>query len=211
MNRVSKIIELLGQKYPSAACELNYETPFELLVAVILSAQCTDKRVNEVTKRLFDNYKSPQEFASMDSEELEKLIFSCGFYRSKAKNIIGAAKKICSDYGGEVPSDMKSLLTLSGVGRKTANVVMAEAFDAQTAPVDTHVFRVSRRLGLSQGKTPEAVEKDLLAEIPSDSLTKTHHLLIFHGRYTCKSQKPHCEDCPVTQLCNYYEERLKCL
>lgn len=206
-NLVEEILQRLDGKYPDAECELDYKTPFTLLIAVILSAQCTDKRVNEVTKDLFVKYDTPAEFASLKVEQLEKLIYKCGFYHSKAKNIIGAAKKICSDFGGEVPSTMEELLSLPGVGRKTANVVLAEAFKQQTAPVDTHVFRVSHRLGLSDGKTPEEVEKDLLRIIPTEKLIKTHHLLIFHGRYTCKAIKPQCNDCPLIDLCNFYKEK----
>ncbi len=209
MDKITEIYNRLGKKYPEAECELDYGTPFELLVAVILSAQCTDKRVNEVTKELFQTASTPSEFAAMRQEELERLIRSCGFYRNKAKNIISAAKDICLRFGGNVPQSMDELLTLDGVGRKTANVVLAVAFGQPAMPVDTHVFRVSRRLGLTEGKTPEAVESDLVAIVPREMLGKMHHRLIFHGRYCCKAVKPRCDECPLTELCVAFQGEIK--
>ena len=186
MDRTSEIFERLKNKYPAAKCELGYDTPFELLVAVILSAQCTDKRVNEVTKTLFAKANTPEQFAQMEQSELEKEIYTCGFYRNKAKNIIAASKDICEKFGGRVPSDISDLLSLDGVGRKTANVVLNVAFGQPTIPVDTHVFRVSHRLALSDGKTPDDVEADLNNVVPDKYKPLAHHLLIFHGRYCCK-------------------------
>lgn len=191
----------LADTYPQADCELQYDTPFHLLVSVILSAQCTDKRVNEVTKELFKVYDTPADFASADLETLQKLIFSCGFYRNKSISIISAARDITEKFGGKVPSDYDALLSLRGVGRKTANVVTAVAFGGNAIAVDTHVFRVSHRLGLSSGKTPYDVEKDLMAGFHPDDYSFLHHLLIFHGRYCCKSQRPDCARCPVAALC----------
>ena len=204
-----KIIDTLESTYPTAKCELNYTTVFELLVAVILSAQCTDKRVNEVTKTLFEVANTPVQFAQMEQEQLEKLIYSCGFYRNKAKNIISASRAIMEEYNGEVPEDFSDLLTLPGVGRKTANVMSAEAFNKQAIAVDTHVFRTANRLGLAQGKTPFEVEKQLRQIIPTDKYTRMHHLLIFHGRYTCKSQNPDCKNCSLYDYCVYDKKKIK--
>ena len=192
---------LLEEKYPTAGCELNHNSPFELLVAVILSAQCTDRRVNEVTKTLFTRANTPQQFADMDIAELEGLIFTCGFYRNKAKNIKAASKAICEKFGGKVPSTMDELRLLDGVGRKTANVVLSVAFGQPTIAVDTHVFRVSHRLGFSNAATPDEVEKDLMQLIPDDLKPTAHHLLIFHGRYCCKAIKPNCVECPIRDYC----------
>ena len=201
--KANEILAVLEQKYPEAHCELDYETDFQLLVAVILSAQCTDKRVNKVTKELFKVASTAQEFAVMSEEELQPLIFSCGFYRNKAKSIISASRDIVERFEGKVPSDFDSLLSLKGVGRKTANVMMSVAFNEPAIAVDTHVFRVSNRLGLSNGKTPFDVEKDLSMLLSPEVHGKAHHLLIFHGRYCCKSQRPICSDCPLTNECIY--------
>ena len=160
---MQEIIRVLREMFPNAGCELKFGSPFELLVAVILSAQCTDKRVNQVTAQLFKQYNTPAQFAQMRQEQLEKAIFSCGFYRNKAANIIAAARQIMSQHGGHVPKTLEELQKLPGVGRKTASVIVAVGFGGNAMPVDTHVFRVSRRLGLSNGKTPLAVEKDLTA------------------------------------------------
>ena len=171
MRKIECILDNLSVMYPDAHCELNYDTVWQLLVAVILSAQCTDKRVNEVTPALFARAKTPYDFVNMPVDELEKLIFSCGFYHNKAKNIKSAAAAVIECFGGQVPSDIDKLITLPGVGRKTANVVFAVGFGGQAMPVDTHVFRVAHRLGLSQGKTPDAVERDLRAVIPEHEYT----------------------------------------
>lgn len=204
--RAQKILDELKKMHPDAGCELNYGTPFELLVAVILSAQCTDKRVNEVTKDLFKKYNNPEQYATMTPAELEPLIHSCGFFHNKAVNIIGAAKGIVDRFGGEVPKTMAELTSLPGVGRKTASVVMTVAFDEPAMPVDTHVFRVSRRLGLSHGKNPEQVEKDLKDLYPPSDWNIVHHTLIFHGRYICKALRPNCSECTLTEYCPYFKE-----
>lgn len=204
--RAQKILDELKKMHPDAGCELNYGTPFELLVAVILSAQCTDKRVNEVTKDLFKKYNNPEQYATMTPAELEPLIHSCGFFHNKAVNIIGAAKGIVDGFGGEVPKTMAELTSLPGVGRKTASVVMTVAFDEPAMPVDTHVFRVSGRLGLSHGKNPEQVEKDLKDIYPPSDWNIVHHTLIFHGRYICKALRPNCSECTLTEYCPYFKE-----
>lgn len=204
--RAQKILDELKKMHPDAGCELNYGTPFELLVAVILSAQCTDKRVNEVTKDLFKKYNNPEQYATMTPAELEPLIHSCGFFHNKAVNIIGAAKGIVDRFGGEVPKTMAELTSLPGVGRKTASVVMTVAFDEPAMPVDTHVFRVSGRLGLSHGKNPEQVEKDLKDLYPPSYWNIVHHTLIFHGRYICKALRPNCSECTLTEYCPYFKE-----
>lgn len=204
--RAQKILDELKKMHPDAGCELNYGTPFELLVAVILSAQCTDKRVNEVTRDLFKKYNTPEQYATMTPAELEPLIHSCGFFHNKAVNIIGAAKGIVDRFGGEVPKTMAELTSLPGVGRKTASVVMTVAFDEPAMPVDTHVFRVSGRLGLSHGKNPEQVEKDLKDLYPPSDWNIVHHTLIFHGRYICKALRPNCSECTLTEYCPYFKE-----
>ena len=204
--RAQKILDELKKMHPDAGCELNYGTPFELLVAVILSAQCTDRRVNEVTKDLFKKYNNPEQYATMTPAELEPLIHSCGFFHNKAVNIIGAAKGIVDRFGGEVPKTMAELTSLPGVGRKTASVVMTVAFDEPAMPVDTHVFRVSGRLGLSHGKNPEQVEKDLKDLYPPSDWNIVHHTLIFHGRYIGKALRPNCSECTLTEYCPYFKE-----
>ena len=168
--------------------------------------QCTDKRVNVVTEKLFQVYSTPEQFAALEPEELEPMIFSCGFYRNKAKNIIAASRSIVERFDGQVPVDFDNLLSLAGVGRKTANVVSANAFGADAIAVDTHCFRVARRLGISKGKTPEAVERDLAAYFAEGSRAAAHHLLIFHGRYTCHSRRPDCEHCILFEQCAYPEK-----
>ena len=198
---INNIISALEKTYPDAHCELDFGSVCELLVAVILSAQCTDKRVNEVTKTLFKRANTPKAFAEMPTEELEKLIYSCGFYRNKAKNIKSMSLDVLTRFGGKVPEDFDELLSLAGVGRKTANVVTSVAYGGDGIAVDTHVFRVSHRLGLSDGKTPYDVEKDLTALIEPQKRADAHHLLIFHGRYCCKSQRPDCGKCPVIEYC----------
>ncbi len=201
MRDVETLLDKLDACYPDAHCELDYGSNWQLLVAVILSAQCTDKRVNQVTPKHFERASTPQDFVDIPLEELEKLIYSCGFYHNKAKNIKLAARDVVEKFGGTVPGTIDQLTTLAGVGRKTANVVFAVGFKGQAMPVDTHVFRLAHRLGLSDGKTPEAVEKDLRAVIPEKYYTRAHHLLIFHGRYTCKSRRPECDKCAVKEYC----------
>lgn len=209
--RTNEIISILSKAYPDAHCELDYTTTFELLVAVVLSAQCTDKRVNVVTKTLFACANTPSQFIILGQEAVEKLIYSCGFYRQKAKSIISLSEDILNKFGGEVPDDFDKLVSLRGVGRKTANVVMSVAFGGDNIAVDTHVFRTSRRLGFSIGNTPYEVEKDLNALLSDGQHSTMHHLLIFHGRYTCKSQRPLCEECPLTVHCKFLSSGKECV
>lgn len=200
-----KIIETLKQTYPDATCSLNFTTPFELVVAVMLSAQCTDERVNLTTPALFRKYPSIQAFADCDISELENLIHPCGFYKNKAKNIKSTAQKIVKDFHGNVPHTMEELLTLPGVGRKSANVILLEVFHiANGIAVDTHAKRISNRLGLSSQSDPLKVEEDLLKLIPSKYLQDVNHLLVWFGRDTCTARNPKCETCSVKTLCKTF-------
>ncbi len=201
-------IERLAQAYPDAKPALHYDSPYQLLVAVVLSAQCTDERVNIVTRKLFEVAPTPEKMALLSQEELEKYIYSCGFYRMKAAHILSATKDILEKFEGQVPSRHEELTTLAGVGRKTANVVYSVAFGGDAIAVDTHVFRVSNRLGLAKGKTPEEVEKGLQKAIAKALWSKAHHYLIYHGRRVCHSQKPACEQCFLQDICEH-EKRSK--
>ena len=197
----------LEKLYPQAAPALHFNSPYELLVAVILSAQCTDERVNKVTAELFKEYNTPQKMLTLSQQELEKRIFSCGFYRNKAAHILSASRDIIEKFGGQVPADHAALKTLAGVGQKTANVVYAVAFGGDAIAVDTHVFRVSNRLGLAHAATPEKTELQLNAAIPKDMWSRAHHWLIFHGRRVCHSQRPDCANCTLKTWCEYYNNR----
>lgn len=196
-----KILEELKIIHPDAGCELNFSTPFELLVAVILSAQCTDKRVNMITNELFKVYSTPEQFASLSLEELKPYIYSCGFFNNKGNNIIAMSKILVEKYGGNVPTDFDELTALPGVGRKTASVVSVVGFGIPAMPVDTHVNRVSKRIGFSDGKTVEEVEEDLKSLFPKEDWYTVHHSLIFHGRYICHSRNPECERCGIKEHC----------
>ena len=204
MSKCEEILDILEELYPDAAPALKFRSPYELLVAVILSAQCTDERVNRVTAELFREHNTPQTMLLLSQESLEKYIFSCGFYHNKAAHILSASRDILEKYAGEVPSTLEELRTLAGVGRKTANVVYAVAFHGDAIAVDTHVFRVANRLGLAHGKTPEQVEAGLCAVIPKERWSRAHHLLIFHGRRVCHSRRPDCEHCAVAPLCEWF-------
>lgn len=188
----------------TAETELHYDSPFHLLIAVILSAQCTDKRVNMHTPQIFAAFPEPQDLADASFEEVYELIKSISFPNNKAKHLIGMARKLVSDFSGEVPSEPDLLETLPGVGRKTANVIASVIYDKPVIAVDTHVFRVSRRIGLSDGTTVEAVEKDLTAGFAPELRPKAHHWLILHGRYTCTARKPKCENCGLKDICREY-------
>jgi endonuclease-3 len=195
-------VKRLRNAYPDAACALDHETPLQLLVATILSAQCTDARVNMVTPRLFERYPKVTDLASADRSEVEEMIRSTGFFRNKAKSIQGAAAKISSDFRGEVPRTMEELLSLPGVARKTANVVLGTAFRiADGFVVDTHVFRLAHRLGFAKGKNPEQVEQELMKLIPRGDWIDLAHILIHHGRRVCAARNPDCESCVVASLC----------
>lgn len=201
-----KILDILEQTYPDAECELNYTSAFELLIATILSAQCTDVRVNKVTKELFKKYNKPEDFAKLSTAEISEEIKSCGLFKSKAQKIKETSVILCSNYGGEVPDKMEELVKLPGVGRKTANVVLSNAFGVDAIAVDTHVFRVSNRIGLVKTDTPEKTEFELMKVLPKKRWSKAHHLIIFHGRRICKARKPECNVCPIVEYCDYYQE-----
>ncbi|MCI9408124.1 MAG: endonuclease III [Clostridia bacterium] len=203
---INKILNELAALYPDAKPALEFNSPYELLVAVILSAQCTDERVNKVTKVLFEEHNTPEKMLSLTPPELEKYIFSCGFYRNKAAHILSASRDILEKYGGNVPDNLEELRTLAGVGRKTANVVYAVAFGGDAIAVDTHVFRVSNRLGIAEGKTPDKVEDGLCAVLPKSEWSKAHHYLIYHGRRVCHSQKPDCPNCTLKEYCKFYNK-----
>lgn len=203
-DKIQNILNELEGLYPDAQPALEFRSPYELLVAVILSAQCTDERVNKVTEELFKKYDTPEKMIELTQPELEKYIFSCGFYRNKAAHILSASHDILEKYGGKVPDNLEELRTLAGVGRKTANVVYAVAFGGDAIAVDTHVFRVSNRLGIAEGKTPDKVEEGLCAVIPKDTWSKAHHYLIYHGRRVCHSQKPDCPNCTLKDYCKFY-------
>lgn len=196
----------LENLYPNAKPALQYSSPYELLVAVILSAQCTDERVNKVTAVLFEKYSTPEKMVTLSQTELEKYIFSCGFYRMKAEHILSASRDILEKFGGDVPDTIESLMSLAGVGKKTANVVYSVAFGGDAIAVDTHVFRVSNRLGLAKGKTPLEVEAGLNKAIPKSYWSKAHHWLIYHGRQVCHSQRPNCEGCTLKDYCDFYKK-----
>ncbi|MDR3602762.1 MAG: endonuclease III [Desulfosporosinus sp.] len=200
------IFETLKTKYPDARCELVFHTPFELLIATILSAQCTDERVNLVTASLFAEANTPDAIVALSQIKLETIIHSLGLYHNKAKNILAACRALTEDFGGQVPADIDLLRKLPGVGRKTANVVVSNAFGIAALAVDTHVFRVAHRLGIAQGKTPEKVEEELMQFFPRERWILVHHLLIFHGRRICVARKPNCEECPVTNVCKMYHD-----
>lgn len=199
-----KVTEWFSANMETAETELHYDTPFHLLIAVILSAQCTDKRVNMHTPEIFTRFPSPKELAEASFEEVYELIKSISFPNNKAKHLIGMANKLLSDFGGEVPSEPDLLETLPGVGRKTANVIASVIYDKPVIAVDTHVFRVSRRIGLSDGANVETVEKDLTAGFAPELRPKAHHWLILHGRYTCTARKPKCADCGLSDICREY-------
>ncbi len=202
--RFSKVVAWFGENMPAAATELHYNSPFELLVAVILSAQCTDKRVNMVTPPLLERFPDAAALAAASFDDLYPYVKSVSYPNSKTTHLIGMARKLCEDFGGEVPSDIDALMTLPGVGRKTANVIASVVYDKPVIAVDTHVFRVSHRLGLSDGKTPDAVSKELEKYIPEDKRAISHHWLILHGRYTCTARNPKCADCGLSGFCRQY-------
>lgn len=208
--QIERVLDTMGEMFPDAHCELNHSNPFELVIAVSLSAQCTDVLVNKVTKGLFEKYKKPEDYLAASLEELQNDIRSIGLYRNKAKNIRNLCELLLEQYGGEVPRDRDELMKLPGVGRKTANVVMSVAFGMPAIAVDTHVERVSKRLGICKWKDSVLeVEKTLMKKVPEDMWGQTHHRLIFFGRYHCKAQKPQCEICPLLDICREGQKRMK--
>lgn len=199
------IVENLKKSYPDATCSLDFETPFQMVVAVMLSAQCTDERVNKTTPELFKRCKTIKDFADIDISELEDIIHPCGFYKNKAKNIKLCAKQVLEKFNGEVPQNMKDLQSLAGVGRKSANVIMLEAFNKpQGIAVDTHAKRISNLMGLSKESDPEKIEQDLIKFFPKEYFKDINHLLVWHGRNTCIARKPQCDNCSVRNFCVYY-------
>lgn len=204
-----KIIENLKKYYPEATCSLNFKTPFQMTVAVMLSAQCTDERVNKTTPLLFEKYGTPETINKIELEELEKIIHPCGFYKNKAKNIKATAEIIVNKYGGIVPNTMEDLIKLPGVGRKSANVIMLEAFNSpQGIAVDTHAKRISNRLGLSKNSDPGKIESDLVSIFPKKYFYDVNHLLVWHGRKICVARNPKCMECPVKELCEFANKNL---
>jgi endonuclease-3 len=201
-----QVIDWFQSSMPQAESELHFDSPFQLLVAVILSAQCTDKRVNMVTPALFERFSTPQSMAAASFDEVYQYVKSVSYPNSKATHLIQMATILCERFGGEVPSTHEELQQLPGVGRKTANVVMSIVYDKPVIAVDTHVFRVARRIGLSNGSTPLAVENDLTANIPSELRPRAHHWLILHGRYTCTARNPKCNSCGLTGCCKEYKK-----
>ena len=205
---IKKFIKTLKNTYPDAKCSLDFTTPFELLVAVILSAQCTDERVNKTTPTIFSKYSTPESFANIDITELEQLIHPCGFYKNKAKNIKATANIIVEKYNSQVPNTMEDLISLPGVGRKTANVVLLNAFGiAEGIAIDTHAKRISNRLGFSCESDPEKIEQDLLKIFPKEYLKDINHLFVYHGRNFCTARKHNCDDCTVKDFCKNFIEK----
>ena len=202
-----KIIEILKEYYPDAVCSLDFKTPFEMLVSVMLSAQCTDERVNKTTPSLFKKYNTPEAVIKADAKEIEKIIHPCGFYKNKAKNMIACSKMLIDKFGGIVPDNMEDLQSLPGIGRKSANVIMLEAFhNPQGIAVDTHAKRISNKIGFSKEADPEKIEKDLLKVIPHEYYYDVNHLLVWHGRKTCSARNPDCSKCPIKQYCDEYNK-----
>ena len=199
--KVKKVLDLLEEEYPEAECALHHRNVFELIVAVALSAQTTDKSVNQVTPELFERYPDAEALSQADPADVEKFIRRIGMYKTKSKNIVAMAERIVSDFGGQVPEDYESLVSLPGVGRKTANVVLSVGFGHQRIAVDTHVFRVSNRIGLVHENDVLKTELALMETVPEDRWSKTHHSLIFHGRNCCTARKPDCENCVIRELC----------
>ena len=206
MKDINKILDKLEETYPDAKCELEYTTAFDLLIATILSAQCTDVRVNMVTRELFKKYNKPEDFANLSEEEIMEEIKTCGLYKSKGKKIKAASEMICRDYNGEVPDTLEELIKLPGVGRKTADVVLSNAFNKDAIAVDTHVFRVSNRIGLANASNVDQTEKQLMDCIPKSMWSDMHHYIIWHGRKVCSARNPKCLECVVKEYCNYYNK-----
>jgi len=204
---IIKIIEILKTTYPEATCSLDFKNPFELGISVMLSAQCTDERVNKITPTLFEKYKKPEDYINSTLEEIEEVIKPCGFYKNKAKNVYGYAQIILEQYNGKMPETMEELVKLPGIGRKSANVIMLEAFNnPQGIAVDTHAKRIANRIGLSNEKEPLRIEQDLMKIIPKEYFKDVNHLLVWHGRNICNARKPQCEKCPIKEYCNFYKK-----
>ena len=202
-----EIIKILKQYYPDATCSLDFKNPFEMLISVMLSAQCTDERVNKTTPELFKKYPTPEKMAKADIKDIEKIIHPCGFYKNKSKNIKACSQKLIEKFNGVVPENMEELQSLPGVGRKSANVIMLEAFhNPQGIAVDTHAKRISNKIGFSNNQEPEKIEQDLLKQIPKEYYYDVNHLLVWHGRNICNARNPKCTECPVNKYCNYFKK-----
>lgn len=206
--KVKKVSKLLFETYPEATCSLDYQEPLQLLIATILAAQCTDLRVNIVTKDLFKKYKSAEDFARVNPEELEQDIKSTGFYRNKAKNIIGCCQKLIKEHDGKVPNNMEALVALPGVGRKTANVVLSNIYNIPGIIVDTHCIRLSNRIGFTDNEDPAKIENDLMEIVPKKDWSKFSNNLVYHGRAICDAKKPKCEICPISEHCRFFNSKL---
>lgn len=207
--RYQRFVDYFSTHQPQAQTELNYNNPYQLLVAVILSAQCTDKRINQVTPALFQRFPTPKSLAETTPDIVFDYIRSVSYPNNKAKHLVGMANMLVNEFHNEVPSDVNQLQKMPGVGRKTANVIASVVYDAPAMAVDTHVFRVANRLGLTKGKTPLAVEKDLVKNLPEHTIATAHHWLILHGRYVCLARSPKCNICPISDFCLYYEKQTK--
>ncbi len=204
-----EIIEILKSYYPDCKCSLDFRTPFEMMIAVMLSAQCTDERVNKTTPNLFEKYNTPEKIAEMDLTELEEIIHPCGFYKNKAKNIKACSQKLLDEFQGIVPNDMELLQSLPGVGRKSANVIMLEAFQNPVGiAVDTHAKRISNKLGFSKQTDPIKIEQDLLKVFSKKYYYDVNHLFVWHGRKTCDARKPKCEECPISKYCDSFKKEI---
>lgn len=206
-DEVKVVIDILKETYPDAKCELNFESPFQLLIATILSAQCTDLRVNKVTSKLFQKSNSPEGMIELGLDDLKEEIKECGLFNNKSKNIMLCCNELLQKHSGEVPKDLEALTNLAGVGRKTANVVLSNAFEVPAIAVDTHVFRVSNRIGIVKAKNVNDTERELMEKMPKDIWTLSHHLLIFHGRRICTARSPKCEICPVNEHCRFVKSQ----
>lgn len=205
-----EVVKKLKEYYPDATCSLDFETSFQMMIAVMLSAQCTDERVNKTTPALFEKYGTPEKLAEIDIKELEEIIHPCGFYKNKAKNVKACSQKLLEKFNGIVPQNMKDLQSLPGVGRKSANVIMLEAFhNPQGIAVDTHAKRISNKMGFSKQTDPEKIEQDLLKQIPKEYYYDVNHLFVWHGRAICDARKPKCEECPVNIYCDTYKNTKK--
>ena len=205
-----RVIDILRSTYPDATCSLDFTTPFEMVVAVMLSAQCTDERVNKTTPILFNKCKTIEDYANIDIKELEEIIHPCGFYKNKAKNIKLCAKQVLGNFNGIVPNNMEDLLTLAGVGRKSANVILLEVYGiANGIAVDTHAKRISNLMGFSNEKEPEKIEQDLIKVLPKDYLKYVNHLFVWHGRNTCIARNPKCDFCSVKDFCKFYAKKMQ--
>jgi endonuclease III len=204
-----RMLDKLEQAYPDAECALHYTTPFDLLIATMLSAQCTDVRVNMVTEPLFQKYRTPEDYAAITPEILQEDIASLGLFRAKSENIIATARMLLQKFGGEVPKTQEELVLLPGVGRKTANVVLSNAYGIPALAVDTHVQRVANRVGIANSTTPEMTERQICERVPKNLWNRTHHWLIFHGRQVCSARNPKCDDCPISEFCQFYTKLQK--